>query len=253
MWGDADIRASRLGTVYEHGDEDDILHLVELAEPSGDDIALDLVTGLGHVARALAPRVARVDALDPDGEMLREAESLAREHSLTNMSFIEADPTSLPCESGSYDIVTARMALRHLGDGVQFVREVHRVIKPTGRFLITDSLAPPHADLESFQKNLMSIRDPSHVKSYSLAELEGLLERESFDIDLIEIYPKEHDFDSWAKRLGADHDIVRMIAKMLQSASARAKRHFRVVEKADDLVSFVTWMILVRARPALES
>ncbi len=252
-WGDSEIRASRLGTVFDHGEEDDISRLVEFAEPVGEKVALDLITGLGHVARALAPHVRRVDALDPDSEMLREAENLTLEDLAKKINFIEGDPTELPFEADSYDIVVSRMALRHLGDGTKFIREAHRVLKPSGRLLMIDSLASPHPALEEFLRNLFSYYDRSHVKSYTLAELENLLEREGFDIDLIEIYPKEHDFETFSKQFGEKDDNVRMIAKMLQSASSRVKRHLRVIEKKSKLVSFITWMILIQARPASSS
>lgn len=250
FWVDDTIRAFRLASVHDHGLEADINRVVDLAEPQSSDAALDIITGLGHIARALASKVSSVDAIEPDEKMLQEAEALAGNDGINNIQFIHGDPMKLPLETDKYDIVTARMALRHFGNGAQCIKEVHRVIKPTGRFLIADSLAPPHADLEDFLTNLMQHRDRSHVKSYTLAELESLLERENFDIDLIEIYPKENDFESWAKKTGTDDDTVRMIARLFQGASERVKRHFRVVSKGDKLVSFVTWMILIRSRPA---
>jgi len=250
IWIDDTIRAFRLASVHDHGTEADIRRLVDLAEPKKTDIALDIVTGLGHVARALAGKVARVDAVDPDRKMLDESETLAGEEGITGINFIQGTPDDLPVETDAYDIVTARMALRHLKEGAKCIKEVHRILKPNGRFLIADSLAPPHADLEDFLTNLMKHRDRSHVKSYTLAELENTLEREDFDIDLIEIYPKENDFKSWAKKAGIDDDTIRLIARLFQGASDRVKRHFRVVEKSGKLVSFVTWMILIRSRPA---
>ncbi len=250
VWGDAGIRAARIETVRELGEEADIRRMVDLGEPTEKDVGLDLITGLGHVARMLARRVSRVDAFDPDPEMLRESESLAREEGIENISFINGSLASLPCEADCYDIVTARMAIRHLSEGSVLVREANRVLKPGGRLLIADALAPLRPELTDFLKFLMELRDRSHVRSYQLAELEILLENGGFDIDLIEIYPKEHDFDSWAKKMGADDDRIRMIAKHIQSASTHVKRHFQVVEKGKKLISFVTWMILIRARPA---
>ena len=250
FWVDETIRAFRLASVHDHGLEADINRVVDLAEPQPGDIGLDLVTGLGHIARALAVKVSSIDAVDPDRKMLEEAEALANNDGIANIQFIHGDPMKLPLETDKYDIVTARMALRHFSNGAQCIKEVHRVIKPTGRFLIADSLAPPHADLEDFLTNLMQHRDRSHVKSYTLAELESLLERENFDIDLIEIYPKEHNFESWVKKTVSDDDTIRMIAQLFLGASDRVKRHFRVVSKGKKLVSFVTWMLLIRTRPA---
>jgi len=250
-WDDTSVRASRLGTVLDHGDETDIERMVELVAPTANDVALDMVTGLGHVARALALSVKRVDALDPDSQILSEAVSLTREELKEKIEFIEGDPLETPFKDNTYDIVTARMALRHLGDGKDFVREAHRVLKPGGRLILIDSLAPPHHDLQGFLRNLLSHNDRSHVKSYTLEEVETLLEREKFDIDLIEIYPKENDFKTWASKLGERADNTKMIEKVLHGASTHAKRHFRIIEKNKKVVSFITWMILIRAKPSV--
>jgi ubiquinone/menaquinone biosynthesis C-methylase UbiE len=252
-WCDRDVRASRLGFVLDHRSEADIARMVELVEPVKTDIVLDMVTGLGHVARAFASHVKRVDALDPDEEMLKEAEGLTPAEMRGNINFIMGDPNSVDIPDKTYNIVAARMALRHLGDGAKFFRESNRVLKPDGKFIIVDTLAPPHPELEDFLKNLMQHNDRSHIRSYTLAEIEMLLERQQFFIDLIEIYPKEHDFETWVRKLGEDNDRARMIELMLQNASDRAKQHFRIIVKNKKVVSFVTWMILIRALPAADS
>ena len=249
-WLDEDIRESRVGTVHDHGSESDLVRLVELAEPKVSDVALDMVTGLGHTARALAPHVKRVDAIDPDRELIKDAESLTDQTGLKNINFYQGSPTELDFEKNTYNIAVARMALRHLGNAAGLLKEANRVLKGDGRLVLVDTLAPPHPDLADFQLKLMALRDPSHVKNYSLAELENLLEREDFDIEAIEIYPKEHDFNNWAKRLGAANENIRMLAATLQGASDRVKRHFRVQEKGNKLVSFITWMILLSAKPS---
>jgi SAM-dependent methyltransferase len=250
VWSDETIRAFRRSTVLSHGDDSDIARIVELADPSHTEVVLDIVTGLGHVAKALSPFVERIDAIDPDKELIDEAQNQAMKEDLFNIRFSHGDPSAVACSDEIYDIVTARLALRHFGDASKLIKEVGRVLKPGGRLLMADSLAPPHPDLESFLKNLNSLYDKSHIRSYSLAELEIILSRENFDIDLIEIYPKEHDFETWAETQSLSNDTKRMISLMLTSAGEREKRHFRVVEKGRKLVSFVTWMILLRAMPA---
>jgi len=248
-WDDKSVRASRLGVVEEHALEADISRLVELAEVGRNDAALDMVTGLGHVARALAIEARQVDAFDPDEEILRGAMKLTERAGIKNINFFVGSPLSLPCEEKAYDIVTARMALRHLADGSGLLKEAHRFINSDGRLILADALAPPHAELVSFLENMLALYDQSHLKAYTLAELETILEKAGFYIDNIEIYPKEHVFDSWSKQLGADEESIRMLASLLHSAGTRAKRHFRIIEDDQKVVSFVTWMILIRARP----
>ena len=249
-WSDEVIRASRVEAVHDHAGEPDIDRLVELVEPQGDDVVFDFVTGLGHVARAIAPHVSKVDAYDPDAELLKEAEKLTEASNLKNITYINGTLIDLKLPDDSYDIITARLAIKHLLDASGLLKQANRILRPSGRLVMTDTLAPSQADLAEFQANLMELRDPSHVRSYSISELEILFEREKFDIDVIEIYPKAHDFESWAKRLGASNENVRMLARMLQNAGDRVKRHFRVVEKSEKLIAFATWMIMIVASPA---
>lgn len=252
-WDDNEVRASRIEAVQDHGKETDISRILEIAQPEKDDLVLDLVTGLGHVARAFAPHVDRVDAIDPDGAILKGAEVLVENEQRKNIKLMDGSPYELPFRDGTYDIVTARMALRHLGNPLNVIREAHRVLKPSGKFIIADSLAPSHTDLQGFLKNLISSLDRSHIRSFTLAELEDMLGIENFEIDLIEIYPKHNDFGAWTEKLSIDESSIRMITMMLRNASDRAKRHFRVIEDNGKIISFVTWMILIKAVPATAS
>ncbi|MCX6644746.1 MAG: class I SAM-dependent methyltransferase [bacterium] len=249
-WDDTSVRESRIETVKDHGAEPDILRIIEVAEPQKDDLVLDLVTGLGHVARALAPYVKRVDAIDPDGAILKGAEVLVENEHCTNIKLVGGSPYELPFKDGTYDIVTARMALRHLGNPMNVISEARRVLKPSGRLIIADSLAPPQPDLQAFLKNLFSNIDISHIRSFTLADLEDVLGIEDFDIEIIEIYPKHNDFNAWTKRYAINESTVRMTTMVLLSASDRAKRHFRIQEENGKIISFVTWMILIKAIPA---
>ena len=249
VWTESTVRADRLRSCRDYAAEADLGRIVQLAEPQSRELVCDVVTGLGHMALALAPSVSRVEAFDPDEAILEEARALAESQGVANITYSVADPAGLPVESGRYDIVTARMALRHTADPGPCLKEMRRVLKESGRLLVADSLAPDHPEMGGLLENMMSLCDHSHVKSYTVAEWENLLDREAFDIHQVEIYPKEHEFEAWAKREGADPDSVRMLALMLHGAAPRAKRHFRVVERRSRPVSFVTWMILILARP----
>lgn len=249
IWADDAVRIDRLRSCRDHAAEEDLARIVELAEPKEQELACDVVTGLGHMALALAPYVASVDAFDPDEGILNEARALAESRGIANAHYSAGDPTGLPVESNQYDIVTARMALRHTAEAGPCLKEMRRILKPAGRLLVADSLSPDHPQIAGLLEDMMSLCDHSHVKSYSLAEWENLLDQEGFDILQVEIYPKENDFETWAKLEGADPDSVRMLGLMLHGAAPRAKRHFHVVERKGRPVSFVTWMILILASP----
>jgi len=69
-------------------------------EPRGDERALDVGTGAGALAFALAPLVREVVGLDPVPELLE----LARARALPNTEFLEGDGTALPFPDGTFDL-----------------------------------------------------------------------------------------------------------------------------------------------------
>ena len=248
-WIDECTRESRLRIGEEYSHEADLARLVELADLKGNETVLDFVTGLGFVARAFAPHVKKVDSFDPDESLLMRARDIAELADCTNIAFTIADPLDIPFKKNSFDIATARLALRHTVDSGKYLDEISRVLKPSGKLLVADCLAPHSSELVAFLESVMKLRDRSHISSMSLSELESLLEGRGYLIDQVEIYPKLHDFKTWANRAGAEPDSVRMLEMMLRDATPRAKRHFRIEESEGKIVSFATWMILIKAFP----
>ncbi|MDS0477520.1 class I SAM-dependent methyltransferase [Natrinema sp. 1APR25-10V2] len=89
--------------------------VVEHAAPEADDVVLDLGTGTGAIALALAPDAAQVVGRDISEGMLAEAERKATEAGLTNLEFGEGTFRE-PEYDGPVDVVTSNFALHHLSD-----------------------------------------------------------------------------------------------------------------------------------------
>jgi ubiquinone/menaquinone biosynthesis C-methylase UbiE len=104
-------------------------HLLEVGCGNG--------TAALSVAAALQLEVTGVD-VDPDQVTLarRAAERDTRVH------FEVADATSLPFESGAFDIVATNKTLHHIAEWTRAVTELVRVLKPGGHLVITDLVAP---------------------------------------------------------------------------------------------------------------
>jgi ubiquinone/menaquinone biosynthesis C-methylase UbiE len=73
-------------------------------------MALDIATGAGHMAMALAPHVTKVIAYDMTQEMLVEAKSNAVARGLTNLITKKGIAEDLPFADATFDIVTVRHA-----------------------------------------------------------------------------------------------------------------------------------------------
>ncbi|MCB9685775.1 MAG: ubiquinone/menaquinone biosynthesis methyltransferase [Alphaproteobacteria bacterium] len=119
--------------------------LVGIASPRPGERVLDLATGTGDVALAIAPLVApggEVVGVDPNQAMLALAEQ-KRPTSVTNVTWVEAEGGALPFEDASFDLVTVSYAGRGFEDWDAVLAEIHRVLVPGGRFVNLDFARPP--------------------------------------------------------------------------------------------------------------
>jgi ubiquinone/menaquinone biosynthesis C-methylase UbiE len=128
----------------------------DFVQPRGDERALDVGTGAGALAFALAPLVRQVVGVDPVPELLE----LARARSLSNTEFVEGDGTALPFPDASFD--------------ERVVAELARVTRPGGHVLVVDQLAPDDPRTATALHEFETARDPSHTRLLAAGELREL-------------------------------------------------------------------------------
>jgi SAM-dependent methyltransferase len=143
-------------------------------ELEGSERALDVGTGAGTFALALAPNVREVVGLDPVPELLAEARRLAE--GVANVSFVEGDAAKLPFEPASFDLAACARTLHHVHRPELVVAELTRVVRPGGKILVVDQLAS-FDPLEGLTRDrLERLRDPSHQRTLSDQDIRGLLD-----------------------------------------------------------------------------
>ncbi|OAQ53734.1 hypothetical protein HTG_05590 [Natrinema mahii] len=89
--------------------------VVEHAAPAADEVVLDLATGTGAIALAVAPDAKRVVGRDISDGMLEEAREKAADAGLENVEFGHGTFRE-PDYDGPVDVVTSNFALHHLSD-----------------------------------------------------------------------------------------------------------------------------------------
>jgi ubiquinone/menaquinone biosynthesis C-methylase UbiE len=216
-------------TSASHAHGDDLQRMIELAQPRGDEHMLDIATGGGHTALAFAPHVREVVATDLTPEMLAAAEAFVRGQGATNVRFEPADAEGLPFPDASFDLVTTRIAPHHFPNPQQYIREVARVLRPGGRFVLDDNMAPEDAELGAFMNRFEQWRDPSHVHAYSAAEWRAWIEAAGMVVEHADpLQTKRYEFPTWAARMRMPADEQAALEAWLIAAPARCREFFHV-------------------------
>lgn len=209
-------------TSQPHAKGADLTRLVELLDPQPAWHVLDVATGGGHTALALAPRVAHVVASDITPQMLTAAADLARQRGIANISFEPADAEALPFADGSFDAVTCRVAAHHFGDVFRFLQASARVLRPGGVLGIVDNSVPDGAD-GAYINAFEALRDPGHVACLSAEAWQQELFAAGFELLHLEQSRIELDFDDWTARMRvAPADVTRLRALLLQAPAGAA-------------------------------
>ena len=119
---------------------------VELAQLKRTSVVLDLAAGTGDLTMALAKqgKPARVLSTDFVPEMLEVGKRKAADYTGdTVIDFEVVDAQDLPFEDESFDAVTIAFGVRNLPDRGRNFREVYRVLKPGGRYVVLEFSRPP--------------------------------------------------------------------------------------------------------------
>lgn len=167
---------------------------------TGEERALDVGTGAGAFALALAPLVREVVGVDIVPEPLEQARARAPE----NMELVEADGRSLPFPAASFDLVCSARTFHHMDRPELVVAEMARVLRPAGTMLVLDQLAPVDP-LAAIELNRFEVaRDPSTTRIFSDGDLRGLFDSNGLVLRKSELESEPRDLDRYLDLAGCE-------------------------------------------------
>ncbi len=247
--------AQSYATSRPHATGDSLRRLVELLAPQPGWLALDIATGAGHMAMALAPHVGDVIASDPTLPMLAVARGLAGERGIANIHFAGLRAEQLPFADASFDVVTCRIAPHHFADVRKFVTEAARVLRPSGQFGLVDNVSPDASTTAGDAAALAAaadeyndferLRDPSHMRCLTLAEWRGLIATAGLAEIQAELIEKAMVFGPWADQQQVDDTTRAELRARLLGGSPTFRAFTRAEHRPSDLGFTLTEGIIV--------
>jgi protein-L-isoaspartate O-methyltransferase len=121
--------------------------LRDVLRPEPGERILEIGPGTGYYTLDMAEWVGadgRVEIFDLQQQFLDHVGGRAAERGLQNVVPTQGDATALPYEDASMDAVVLTAVLGEIPDPVAALREIHRVLKLSGRLVVGELFGDPH-------------------------------------------------------------------------------------------------------------
>jgi len=235
-------------------DEERIRRLVGAAHLTGNERVLDVATGPGYIAEAFAGAAREVIGIDLTSAMLSIATERTKERGISNVSFRTGDAQNIPFENGAFNVVVCRLALHHVKEPLQVLREMTRVTRTGGTVLVEDIYASEHPGRAAYQDRWEILRDPSHVRTLPLSELLHIFRDAGLETDSVttaeDLTP---DVERWMATTKVSPDRAAEIRRLLEEDRLHDLSGARPYQDATGKLFFHTRTAILAGRKLRET
>lgn len=215
-----DLRASSFDrSVYWVTDPGLIAAHVRLAGQPGK--SLELCCGTGAVSRGLKAAGWDVTGVDISAGMVAEASKYINAQ--------QGDVVNLPFADHSFDLVVMRQAYFLLDDGPAALREVRRVLKPGGRFILSHLVPFSMIDSEHLRK-VHTVKQAQMRKFHTIETLTQELEGNGFTVNAHDQVVVRESVTLWMKEAPELSEATRQEVCNLVANAPKEYRELRRVE-----------------------
>ncbi len=129
------------------------------------------------------------------------------------------------------------------------MREIARVLKSGGLFLLIDNIAPSDPELDRFANTIEKWRDASHVRSHTREEWLAFFEQAGLRVEYGEIFRRTHNYDDWTARAELPEAEKVALERFILQSEDRIRQHFAVTTSPDGHLEAISMdFILLKGR-----
>ncbi|MDJ0956776.1 MAG: methyltransferase domain-containing protein [Arenicellales bacterium] len=199
-----------------HADQIQLSRLLSYVPKGHNQVFLDIGTGAGYVAMALAKQYtsSKVIGVDVAEKAIRRDTEVASDQGLSNLQFQTFDGITLPFADGLFDGVFCRYAFHHLPLPLTTLSEIHRTLREPGKFVFSDAVRS-EVDSVDFINKFQSLKNDGHVRMATTNDLLQVFEQHGFILK-----------DSFRSSIWFDRNLNSSYGKLIEATPEQVLRAY---------------------------